>query len=730
MPLGDEPGKVTGPRVASPETCERIFCAYHLGDGESRASGFLFRSIDRSRIRNGILDESRQGRADGWRRRCRHGFVAGVLLAAISTHASAQFGSTAQVARPIPATNSLDATAAGSEVVIRDRVVAQTTDQLLKEVAGTRVVAEGALGTPFCVRLRGIACDQVTVMLGDVPLSGPDTGSFDLSLVPLEALAGFEVFRGGSPAWLNDGAVGGVLRLLPRTYRETEVGARVTGGSFGSWRANVFGAASSKKVQFFGTAGGAGARNDYPYLDDNATLFDPTDDVERKRQNADFLEGFGFANMRAETSKSSHFDLVFLGLGRDRGEPGPGSSRALQARAKNTRLIGSGSWLQEKDGAHPYRLQVTANYDYGRNRINDQLGELGRGGPRLTNDQTHAVFGRAAASVNVTPWLEITTIGSARYQVFDPKNELPSMASDPASDRFTAAGIVETRFFGDLGPVALELRPSIRLSWTRASIREAPLVGPTPGDSSAFLPTYRVGGAISPVEWLAFRASISSGYKLPSLLQLFGNQTNVEGNPALTQERSVAYDGAVTARGHTGIVSGYASVGGFLTHLDNAIRFRRTSQSTFKAENIGGARSRGVEIELRGGLTQHFILQIEATWTQAIDKATGNQLPVQPEWVAFVQPEAHSGTLSKWVSDIMAFFQVSYVGKTYDDPANLIEVTARTVLATGVGVDLFEGRLGLSLRVDDLLDVRGQDLLGYPLPGRRYTGRLSYRHAW
>ena len=204
----------------------------------------------------------------------------------------------------------------------------------------------------------------------------------------------------------------------------------------------------------------------------------------------------------------------------------------------------------------------------------------------------------------------------------------------------------------------------------------------------------------------------------------------MEGNPDLVQERSLAYDAAVTARGHTGLVSGYASLGAFLTHLDDAIRFRRTSPSTFKAENIGAARSRGVEIELRGGVTEHFILQSEATWTQATDKATGNQLPVQPEWVAFVQPEAHSGTLSNWVSDTMAFFQVSYIGKTYDDPANLVEVPARTVLATGAGVDMFESRLGLSFRVDDLLDVRGQDLLGYPLPGRRYTGRLSYRHAW
>jgi len=648
---------------------------------------------------------------------------------AIAAPVSAQFGSTAKVTRPIPATNSLDATAAGSEVLVRDRIIAQTTDQLLLESAGTRVVAEGGLGTPFCVRLRGVACDQVAVMLGDVPLSGPDTGSFDLSLLPLEAVEGFEVFRGGAPAWLNEGAIGGVLRFRPREYEETEVGARVTGGSFGSWRANVFGAASGKKVSFFGTAGGAGSQNDYPYLDDNATLLNPTDDVERKRQNADFLEGFGFANMGIETSESSRLDLVFLGLGRENGEPGLGASRALRARTKTTRLIGSASWLQEKKGAHPYRLQVVANYDYGRNQLDDALGELGAGGPLKSDDQTHTVFGRVATSVKATPWLEITTIGSSRYQAFDPKDEVPAVA-ERASDRITAAGTLETRFFGDAGKVGLELRPSVRLSWTRVRIREAPLVGPMPEESSTFLPTYRVAGAISPLDWLAFRGSVSSGFKLPSLLQLFGNRTNVEGNPELVHERSLAYDGGVTLRGHTGVLSGYASLGAFLTHLDDAIRFRRTSPTTFKAENIGSARIRGVEVELRGGVTQHFLLQSEVTWTQAIDNATGNQLPVQPEWVAYFQPEAHSGTLSKWVSDITGFFQVAYVGKTYDDPANLIVVSPRTVLATGVGALLFEGRLGLGFRVDDLLDVRGQDLVGYPLPGRRYSGRISYRHAW
>ena len=78
----------------------------------------------------------------------------------------------------------------------------------------------------------------------------------------------------------------------------------------------------------------------------------------------------------------------------------------------------------------------------------------------------------------------------------------------------------------------------------------------------------------------------------------------------------------------------------------------------------------------------------------------------------------------------MGFFRVLYVGQSYADPANLVVLTARTELGAGVGVDMFESRLGLSFRVDDLADVRGQDLLGFPLPGRRFTGRLSVRHTW
>ncbi|MEM7437509.1 MAG: TonB-dependent receptor [Myxococcota bacterium] len=660
-------------------------------------------------------------------------FVASlVLLCAgltISAEGRAQYGETAAVEREIPATNPLDPTAAGTEVQVTDRIVAQSLDELLRRSAGTRVVQSGAQGTPFCLRLRGAPCDQSTVLLGDAPISNPDTGAFDLSLIPLEALGSFQVFRGGAPAWLNQGAIGGVLRLIPRDVDRNELGARVTAGSFGSWRASLYGGYAGDRFQFFGGGGAAGADNDYPFLDDKGTIFDPTDDEERRRENADFLEGFGSSNMVVETSDKSELRLVFLGMGRDRGIPGAGARLALRARDRTTRLIGSASWTQEDDGEFPYRLQVLTTYDYGRNRVDDRFAEIGTGGGELTDDRNQSIFGRIASEVEVQRWLVLTAIASARYFFRDPEDALANVA-ERDSDRLTFSGTLETLFRGRLGDVLFELRPSVLLSWTRTSVRFTDLGTQDENRSAEFLPTYRVGGAVAPLEWLSFRGSVSSGFRLPDILQLFGNRSTILANPELVAEKSLAYDAGITVRGHGRVVSGYATVGYFLVNVEDQIRFRRTSQFTLIAENIDEGRSQGVEAELSGGISPHFLITGELTWTQARDQTTGNQLPGQPELVAFVRPEGHTLGLSEQVSDLLVFAEVNHIGQSFADPANLVVIQSRTTFAVGVGALFFEGKFGLGFRADDLFDVRGQDLLGFPLPGRRYSGRVSYEHHW
>ncbi|MGB5808927.1 MAG: TonB-dependent receptor, partial [Polyangiales bacterium] len=642
--------------------------------------------------------------------------------------AGAQYGATAQVKREIPSGNALDPTAAGTDIVVRDRYVEQSLRDLLQLSTGTRIVQFGAAGSPFCLRIRGAPCDQSTVLLGDLPLSNPDSGSFDLSLVPIEAIREIQVYRGGAPSWLNQGAIGGVLRLMPREYEKNTAGARVTGGSFGSWRANGFGAYAGDKVQFFATGGGAGAENDFPYIDDNATRFDPSDDVERRRMNADFLEGFGFSRMVADTSDKSEISLTFLGLGRDRGEPGPGSRPALQARSRMTRLLGSAAWTQQDKGAHPYRLQVLTSYDYGRNRFEDPLAEIGIFGPEFTDDRNHSLFGRLAADVEIVPWLTLTTIGSARYFVRDLSVAPPADSEDP-SDRITVSGTVETKFHWQIGDVAFELRPSVLLTWTRAAIETTDL-GPEPDGSDDFLPTFRVGAAIAPLAWLGLRGSVSSGFRLPTVTELFGNRSTIVGNARLVPEQAVTYDAAITVRGRSGIAHGYASVGFFRRNVEDEIRFFRTSQFTLVPQNIDEGRNTGIEAELVGDITEHFSIWGEVTWVQARDRSTGNQIPGQPELVATVRPTASSGELSSQVSDLLLFVELDHIGKSYSDPANLITIPARTTIAIGAGILLFKRALGLGFRAEDVFDIRGEDFVGFPLPGRQFSGRVSYAHAW
>jgi outer membrane receptor protein involved in Fe transport len=396
---------------------------------------------------------------------------------------------------------------------------------------------------------------------------------------------------------------------------------------------------------------------------------------------------------------------------------------------KATRMLGSLSWVQNKGGKRPYRLQILGNYDYGRDRFDDQQAEIGLGAPQLTDDRNHSLLGRVASSVTLMPWLELTSVAAARYLLREPEDELAAYEEQP-SDRVTVSGSIEPRFFGVLGKVALELRPSVLLSWSRASIESPRPDIQAPGESSDFLPTYRVGAAMAPLSWLGFRGSVSSGFRLPDRLQLFGNRGTVLPNPSLRPERSLEFDAAVTARGHRGLFSGYVSAGWFSRHIEDQIRFRRTAQFTVVAENIDSGRTRGAELELRASISCYFMLDGELTWIDAIDESTGNEIPGQPSWLALARPAVHSGPLRTHLTDLFAFLEVNYVGDSFADPANLVGIQSRSVLSLGLGTELFEGALGLGFRVDDLLDVRGEDLLGFPLPGLRFSGRVSYQHAW
>ena len=427
------------------------------------------------------------------------------------------FGATAELEAPIASTHRLDPTAAGTEVAVPDRVTADTrVADLLFEVPGTVVAQTGAQGSFATVGLRGAEFGQTRYMLEDLPLTGPDTGAFDLSLLPVNAFDRLEVYRGGAPAWLGTGAIGGVVRLVPRSHQSDRVRTSLTTGSFGTWRTDAETAVATSAVRAVGSVGLATTRGDYAYLYD---LPDKRSDEDiRQRRNAENLGAHGLLYVSSDLGDRGRLSAVVLGVSRHGGAPGPAARQALRTHRSDTWLLSTVGYSLELDGA---RFQLVLGGGYQRRRFFDPYGEIGLR-EEATDDRIANAFVRAASEVELTSWADLTLVGTGRYDGYHPANALDRDAGD--SYRWTGAGTAELRLHGAIGSVRFELRPSVRLEHSETRALGLRLGQPQRHRTSRTAPTVRVGAAVAPTWWLSFVASAATGTRFPSILELFGNR--------------------------------------------------------------------------------------------------------------------------------------------------------------------------------------------------------------
>jgi outer membrane receptor protein involved in Fe transport len=233
---------------------------------------------------------------------------------------------------------------------------------------------------------------------------------------------------------------------------------------------------------------------------------------------------------------------------------------------------------------------------------------------------------------------------------------------------------------------------------------------------------------VAPLPYLALSASAATGRRAPAMIELFGNRSTLLANPALASESSIGFDAGAVLRGEEGMLEGLVETRFFYLAVDDLIRYVLTSQFQARAENVTGARLLGVEAGVRGALTKHFQLTGAFTWLDAREDS-GRRLTLRPDVAFHARPEGHTGPLFDAIDDAVIFVELHHVGHAYADPSNLIELRARTTLDAGARVDVFEERLSIGFTLYDVFDVRGRDLLGFPLPGRRFGLSIALSEA-
>jgi vitamin B12 transporter len=224
--------------------------------------------------------------------------------------------------------------------------------------------------------------------------------------------------------------------------------------------------------------------------------------------------------------------------------------------------------------------------------------------------------------------------------------------------------------------------------------------------------TYRVAPAyIFPATQTKLRASLSTGFKSPSLYQLYAPPTSFGpiGNMNLRAERSFGWEAGIEQPLLGDIIRGSAAY--FENHFRDLIDFDTTRGYI----NIGRAESRGLEVELEARPGRDLWFFGSLTHLRTRDTIAKTSLLRRPKDV-FSAGLSYS-FLKRWAGSL----SLNCVGEREDMdyslfPARRISLPAYALLNGVLSWDV-RPRIQAFIRLDNILDADYEMVYGYGTPG-------------
>jgi iron complex outermembrane receptor protein len=608
----------------------------------------------------------------------------------------------------------------------KDAPLANTVVQLLEQTAGVNVRRFNGIDDFSALSLRGSTSSQVQIYLDDVPLVTAQGTLTDLNIIPMDALAGVEIYRGGSPGTLPESSIGGVVILKSKPKpEEFEWTVNAGYGSFGTIRLGVGQAQAIGPFSYRFTYDRFQSDGDFTYTDDNGTTFNKADDQKVKRQNNAFQQNAFFSKFTYDISEDFRLEFVDSFLQKGQGVPGLGSRQSLNAHLTAWRNIAAINlnkkhlFTQNLDG----RLNVF--FDYLNSLFDDPRGEIGLG-PQSNDDKTYRFGESGWLSYAWGRYQIIKFLLAHRSEFYVPHTVVGAMTAGSRSHRHSISTGLEDEI--NLWGERILLVPSIRFESTFNNLSDE--AADSENDANDYQISAKLGVKAKLAGDFYFKGNAYRGFRQPTFTELFGDRGALIGNPELKPEKALNFDAGFVYRfpDLDLFTGGCAEVAYFENHIDNLIQFLQTSQFTAKAQNLNNAVIRGVEASTRATFLDRLSLALHYTWQQAKDTSDtvtrGKFLPGRPQH----QLGAMLVWREKWIEDFATAVtaQVHYDSGIFLDTQNLLEVKDRAILTAGISFDLFE-RVTASFTARNITDDQTVDAVGYPLPGRSYWGEIKVK---
>ena len=582
---------------------------------------------------------------------------------------------------------------------LRARGVSRVTDAL-REVPGAALVQSGSFGAVTSLFLRGGESRYTKILIDGVPVNAAG-GFFDLSHLTTDNIDRIEIVRGPASVLYGADAVSGVVQIFTKRAR---VGfthdESFRAGTYSSRDANGSLTYGSPTVGFSLGGGAHTTKGIVPFNNHylNGTL---SSAVRAAR------EGLGTLNLSGRyTSAEYHYPTDFTGA------PVDTNSYRLQHRL----TIGL-------DAAHNFSSAVQASVLLANNDVSDITEDIavpfGGTSPKHSVFRSHGFRRSAEGRVSYSLPVAATITGGAEYM----------LERERSGNRSGAVGATATPtngFVADRHNLAYysELLGTVadRVSYNVSGRRD---------DNSEFraINTFRLGTSAPTIAGIRLRASLATAFNAPAFNQIHPT-TFTKASPDLQPERSRSWE--------LGIERIFGAnrfrVGGdyFNQRFSQLIQFVNGSAPTFLGSyaNLTGASSNGYEGEAelrpidRVRVTGSFT--VVTPRVREISPGYGGSQKVGD---ALLRRPTHSGALGVSYGDLMRSFGIAatYVGKRPDvdfskfpSPTNTLpsyvklDLSAQSrVLALSAG-----NELSLTARLENALNKKYQDVIGFPAPRR------------
>jgi iron complex outermembrane receptor protein len=686
------------------------FLAPNTGSGS-------IRSEQRWRSRRRFL------RSDAGRRAWTRGAICLVLLAARRSRAVEPIE--IEVRGDAIAVPPKEPSVAGS-VIRREQLSSPGVEagDVLRTQPGVGVFETGGYGAPTSASIRGATSAQTPVYLAGVRLNDDVGGNADLSTVPVWFLNRVEIYRSNAPLAGDQLGLGGAIFFEPRKPAGPEAGAGAMAGSFGAHAFWGRAALGNERASALVGVRQDGARNDYSYLNDGGTRFDPSNQHTSVFSNADTRRWDVWAVGSLRLTERGRAELVLNDVEREQGLQTFALFPTTAARARFARRLGAFT-TRVPCAEQGCQLTTTSSLITTHSRYDDPLREVGLGTSRLDVDATRV---EDALTLRWTPLRPLSLTPSVRAAI--DHLQVAGEGSPVARARRIFSRVALQGEWLAAERVTLRALGSAECHGTAL---DRPLPWSAPGDSlgplggsavcGQFEPAARAGAELDTAP-LTLLATVGRYARVPTLSELYGVSGVVRGNSALVPETGLSLEvGARSSRESSRALAGLSfDVFAFLRSSRDLISYQRSAIGYVRPSNIGAARVAGLELQVAHRPLVWLLFACSATLLDPRDTSSArlknDRLPYQPQVTLTPRVELSRRFAKTVVSSSKADISYFYEASRFADRAGLIVIPAQTSLEVGGELGFFGDEIALRARVANVLNQARFDLIGYPLPGR------------